>query len=58
MEVVYASYSLRTGEAITERVVRDSTELAVDERVDWDGESMAMAISDVFIVLFISLLHL
>ena len=41
MEVVYASYSFRTGEAITESVVRESTELAVDERVG-DGESMAM----------------
>ena len=49
MEVVYASYSLRTGEAITESVVRESTELAVDERIDWDGESMAMATSDVFL---------
>ena len=57
MEVVYASCSLRTGEAITESVVRESTELAVDERIDWDGESMAMAMSDVFIVLSISLLH-
>ena len=57
MAVVYASYSLRTGEAITESVVRESTEHAVDERVDWDGKSMAMAMSDVFIVLFISLPH-
>ena len=54
-----ASYS---GEAIKESVVRVSTELAVDESVE-DGESMAMpnelykkqAMSDVFIVLFISL---
>ena len=57
MEVVYASCSLRTGEAITESVVRESTELAVDKRVDWDGESMAMAMSDAFVVLSISLLH-
>ena len=48
MAVVYASYSLRAGEAITESVVRESMEHAVDERVDWDGESMAMAMSDVF----------
>ena len=41
MAVVYASYSLRTGEAIKESVVRESTKLAVDERVE-DGESMAM----------------
>ena len=41
MAVVYASYSLRTGEAIKESVVRESTELAVDERVE-DDESMAM----------------
>ena len=41
MAVVYASYSLRTGEAIKESIVRKSTELAVDERVE-DGESMAM----------------
>ena len=41
MVVVYASYSLRTGEAITESVVRESTELALDERVE-NGESMAM----------------
>ena len=38
MAVVYTSYSLRTGE---ENVVRESMELAVDERVE-DGESMAM----------------
>ena len=47
MEVMYASYSLRTGEAITDSVVHESMELAVDERVDWDGESMAMAMSGV-----------
>ena len=41
MVVVYASYSLRTGEAITESVVRESTELTLDERVE-NGESMAM----------------
>ena len=45
MAVVYASYSSRTGEAIKESVVRESTEtmteLAVDERIE-DGESMAM----------------
>ena len=41
MSVVHTSYSLRTGEAIKESVVRESTELAVDERVE-DGESMAM----------------
>ena len=40
MAVVYASYSLRTGEAIKESVVRESTELTVDERIE-DGESMA-----------------
>ena len=40
MAVVYVSYSLRTGEAIKESVVRRSTE-AVDERVE-DRESMAM----------------
>ena len=40
MAVVYASYSLRTGEAIKESVVRESMELAVDERVE-DCESMA-----------------
>ena len=34
-------YSLRTGEAIKESVVRDSIEPKVDERVE-DGESMAM----------------
>ena len=34
-------YSLRTGEAIKESVVRESTKLAVDEHVE-DGESMAM----------------
>ena len=32
---------LRTGEAIKESVVHESTELAVDERIE-DGESMAM----------------
>ena len=39
MAVVYATYSFRTGEAINESVVRESTELAVNERVE-DGESM------------------
>ena len=57
MAVVYASYSLRTGEAITESIARESTEHAVDEYIDWDGESVAMAMSNVFIVLFISLPH-
>ena len=64
MAVVYTSYSLRTGEAIKESVVHESTELKVDERVE-DGESMAMpnefirssAMSDVFTVVFISLPH-
>ena len=64
MAVMYTSYSLRTGEAIKESgVARESTELAVDERVE-DAESMACrmnsissAMSDVFIVLFISLPH-
>ena len=32
---------LRTGEAIKESVVHESTELAVDERIE-DGKSMAM----------------
>ena len=41
MAVMYASYSFRTGKAINKSVVRDSTELAVDERVE-NGESMAM----------------
>ena len=41
MAVVYASYSLRTGEAIKESIVRESTELAVDECIE-DGESMVM----------------
>ena len=41
MVVVYARYSLRTGEAIKESVVRESTELAVNECFK-DGESMAM----------------
>ena len=41
MAVVYASYALRTGEAIKESVVRESTEPTVNERVE-DGESMAM----------------
>ena len=36
-----ASYSLRTGEAIKESAVRESTQLAVDERFE-DDESMAM----------------
>ena len=56
MEVVYTSYSLRAGEAITESVVHKSTELAV-KRIDWDGKSMAIAMSHFFTVLFISLLH-
>ena len=56
MAVVYASYSLKTREAIIESVVHESTELAV-EHVDWDGKSMAMAMSDIFTVLFISLPH-
>ena len=43
MAVVYASYSLRTGEAIKESVVCKPTELTVDERVE-DGESVAMPI--------------
>ena len=41
MVVVYASYSLRTGEAIKESIVRESTELAVDEgieRINGDAE--------------------
>ena len=38
---MHASYSLRTGEAIKESVVRESTKFAVDERVE-DGESMVM----------------
>ena len=42
MAVVYTSYSLRTREAIKESVVRESTELTVDERVE-DGKSMAMS---------------
>ena len=41
MAVVYAASYSRTGEAIKESVVRESTELAVDKRVE-DGESMAM----------------
>ena len=41
MAVVYTSYSLRTGEAIKESTFHESTELAVNERVE-DGESMAM----------------
>ena len=41
MVVLYASYSLKTGEAIKESVVCESMELADDERVE-DGESMAM----------------
>ena len=40
MAVVYASYSLRTKEAIKESAVHESTELAV-ECIE-DGESMAM----------------
>ena len=38
---MYASYSLRTGEAIKESGDRESIELAVDERIE-DGESMVM----------------
>ena len=41
MAVVYTSYSLRTGEAIKESVVRKLMELAVNECVE-DGKSMAM----------------
>ena len=41
MAFVYASYSLRTRETIKESVVRESMELAVDDRIE-DGESMAM----------------
>ena len=41
MAAVYASESLRTGEAIKESVVRESMELVYDERVE-DGESMVM----------------
>ena len=41
MTVVYASHSLRTGEAIKESVVRESMELVYDECVE-GGESMAM----------------
>ena len=41
MAVVYASYSSRTGEAIKESVVRESTKLAVDGCIE-DGELMAM----------------
>ena len=37
LAVVYASYSLKTGEAMKEGIVRESTEPAVDER--FDGES-------------------
>ena len=54
MAVMYASYVLRTGEAIKESVVHESTELAVDKCVE-NGESMAMnsvrssAMSDVFL---------
>ena len=40
MTVVYASYSLRTKEAIKESVARELTELTVNKRVE-DGESMA-----------------
>ena len=63
MAVVYANFSLRTGEAIKESVVHESTELTVDECVE-DNESMVMVnefynkqchMSDVFIVLLISL---
>ena len=64
MAVVYASYSLRTGEVTKESVVRESTELAVDKPFE-GGESMAMTkefyekqpMSDVFIVLFVSSPH-
>ena len=41
MAVVYTGYSSRTREAIKESVVRESTELEVDEHVE-DDESMAM----------------
>ena len=41
MAVVYASYSLRAGEAIKESALCESTELSLDERVE-DGESVAM----------------
>ena len=41
MAVVHASYSLKTGEAIKESVVRESMELTVDESVE-NGESVAM----------------
>ena len=41
MAVACTQVILRTGEAIKESVVRESTELAVDERVE-NGESMAM----------------
>ena len=34
MAVMYTSYSLRTGEAIKESIVRESTELAVNARVE------------------------
>ena len=43
MAVVYASYSLKTREAIKESVVCESTASPVDERVE-DGESMVMPI--------------
>ena len=64
MAVVYASYSLRTGETIKGSVVFESTELAVDARIE-DSESVAMpnefykssVMSDVFILFVISLLH-
>ena len=41
MAIMYASYSLRTGEPIKESIVCESMELAVDKCVE-DGESMAM----------------
>ena len=41
MAVMYANYSLRTGEAIKESIVHESTEPTVDERIE-DGESMVM----------------
>ena len=56
MAVVYASYFIRTGEDIKESVVCESTELAVDARVE-DDESerrcqtnsiRSSAMSDVF----------
>ena len=46
MAVVYASYS---GEAIKESVVCESTELAVDERVE-DGKSMPILIPEIILL--------